>query len=96
MRTAGANKHAGAEGFEGVAGIVMGRCSMCHAAEPVYGNLMWPPKGVMLETEAQIASAARQIYVQSGISHARPPANLSYMEPDERAAIVAWFRGAES
>ena len=96
MLNPAANKYAAAEGFEDVAGIVMGRCSMCHAAEPVYGNLMWPPKGVMLETEAQIASAARQIYVQSGISHAMPPANLSYMEPDERAAIVAWFRGAES
>jgi uncharacterized membrane protein len=32
--------------------------------------------------------------MQSGISHAMPPANLSYMEPQERAAIIEWFRNA--
>jgi uncharacterized membrane protein len=49
---------------------------------------------VVLETPAQIAHEARRIYMQSGQSHAMPPANLSYMEPAERAAIVEWFRSA--
>ena len=72
----------------------MGRCSMCHAAEPVWEGLHWPPKGVRMETEYQIANAAKQIYLQSGLTHAMPPANLSYMEPEERAQIVAWYRAA--
>lgn len=93
--TRAGERYAAAEGFEEVTGIVMGRCSMCHAAEPVFGTLMWPPKGVMLETEVQIAEQAREIYLQSGVTHAMPPANLSYMEPAERAAIVAWFKAAE-
>lgn len=93
--TPAAEKFAAAEGFETVHDIVLGRCSMCHAAEPAYGNLMWPPKGVMLETPQQIAAQARAIFLQSGVTHAMPPANVSYMEVSERAQIVAWFRGAE-
>jgi uncharacterized membrane protein len=86
--------YASADGFEDVVGIVQGRCSMCHAAEPAWEGMLWPPKGVVLETEAQIAQEARRIYLQSGITHAMPPGNLSWMEPAERAAIVRWFRGA--
>ncbi len=84
--------YASAPGFEDVVGIVQGRCSMCHAAEPGWEGIHWPPKGVVLETEAQIAREAKRIYLQSGVSHAMPPGNLSYMEPEERAAIVRWFR----
>jgi uncharacterized membrane protein len=86
--------YASADGFEDVVGIVQGRCSMCHAAEPGWDGIAWPPKGVVLETEGQIAHEARRIYLQAGVSHAMPPGNLSYMEPEERAAIVRWFRGA--
>ena len=91
---AAAQVYAGAAGFEDVVGIVQGRCSMCHAAEPVWEGLHWPPKGVVLETEAQIAHEARRIAMQAGWSHAMPPGNLSYMEPEERQAIVDWFRAA--
>ena len=87
-------KHASAAGFDDVVGIVQGRCSMCHAAEPSWSGMLWPPKGVVLETETQIAHEARRIYLQSGVSHAMPPGNLSYMEPDERLAIIRWFRAA--
>jgi uncharacterized membrane protein len=85
-------RHASAAGFDDVVSIVQGRCSMCHAAEPAWEGMHWPPKGVVLETPAQIAQEARRIYLQSGISHAMPPGNLSYMEPEERLAIIRWFR----
>jgi uncharacterized membrane protein len=87
-------RFAEAEGFDRVQDIVLGRCSMCHAEEPVWEGLHWAPKGVRLETEHQIASAAREIYLQSGLTHAMPPANLSYMQAEERAEIVAWYRAA--
>ena len=90
-----AERYAASQGFEDVQQIVMGRCSMCHAAEPVWDGLHWPPKGVMLETPAQIAHHARAIYFQAGISHAMPPGNLTYIEPEERAQIVAWFNAAD-
>lgn len=85
-------KFAQMDGFSDVQDIVLGRCSMCHAAEPVWEGLHWPPKGVRLETTYQIVRQAREIYLQAGVSHAMPPANLSYMEAEERALIVAWYR----
>jgi uncharacterized membrane protein len=87
-------RFAEAEGFDAVHDIVLGRCSMCHAAEPVWDGLLWPPKGIRLETEHQIALQARAIYLQAGVSHAMPPANLSYIEDEERAQIVAWYQAA--
>jgi uncharacterized membrane protein len=79
--------------FEEVRDIVLGRCSMCHAEAPAWPGLAAAPGGVALETDAQIAAHARQIYLQAGISEAMPPANLSWMEEAERDAIVAWYRG---
>ena len=87
-------KFAEAEGFDEVQDIVLGRCSMCHAEEPGWDGMLWPPKGVRLETAAQIAGAAQLIYLQAGLSVAMPPANVSFMELEERAKIVDWYRGA--
>jgi uncharacterized membrane protein len=89
-------RFAEAQGFEAVEEIMLSRCSMCHAAEPVWAGLHWPPKGVMLETEEQIARHARAIYLQSGLSHAMPPANITYTSDAERAQIIAWYRDAIS
>lgn len=88
-----AQRMVAAAGFEDVSDIVLGRCSMCHSATPAWEGMLWPPKGVMLETEAQIALRAREIYLQAGRSHAMPPANITYMSDEERQQIVAWFEG---
>jgi uncharacterized membrane protein len=93
---AGLVQFAQAEGWEDVHDIVMGRCSMCHAAEPFYEGVLWAPKGVRLDTEAEIIRNARAVYLQAGLSHAMPPANLSYIEDEERAAIVKWYEAATS
>ncbi|MGP9804228.1 urate hydroxylase PuuD [Paracoccus sp. NSM] len=85
-------RFAHAPGFDAVTQTVIGRCSMCHAREPVWDGIRVPPKGVVLETPADIARAAREIYVQSGLTDAMPPANLTDMQPDERAQIMGWFR----
>ena len=85
-------RYASATGFDDVVSIVQGRCSMCHAAEPGWEGIHYAPKNVILETPAQIASEAKRIYLQSGLTHAMPPANLSYMEPQEREAIILWFQ----
>ncbi|WP_171210985.1 urate hydroxylase PuuD [Ruegeria sp. HKCCA5426] len=89
-------KFAAAEGFEEAHDVVLGRCSMCHAREPVWEGIQWAPKGVLLETEGDIARNAKQIYLQSGVSHAMPPANVTYMEPEDREAIIRWFRNVGS
>jgi uncharacterized membrane protein len=89
-----AERFAAAQGFAEVQDIVLGRCSMCHAREPGYDGIHWPPKGVILETPDQIAREARRIYLQAGLTNAMPPANVSFIEPEERARIVAWYRSA--
>ncbi len=78
--------------FEDVSDIVLGRCAMCHAQEPVWEGILWPPKGVRLETPADVAAHARAIYVQSAVTHAMPPANVSYMEEEERRILRDWYR----
>jgi len=85
-----------AEGFQAVAETVQGRCSMCHAAEPVWEGMIVAPKGVILETPAQIAANAYQIYVQTGASHAMPPGNLTNISIAERQQIVKWYKTATS
>jgi uncharacterized membrane protein len=80
--------------FGQVRDTVLGRCSMCHAAEPVWEGIARAPKDVKLETDAEIALHAREIYLQSGRSHAMPPGNLTEVTPEERALIVAWYESA--
>lgn len=89
-------RFAAAEGFAEAREIVLGRCSMCHAVEPVWDGIRRAPKGVVLETDADIARHAREIYLQAGVSHAMPPGNLTWIEPEERAQIVRWYRAGAS
>ena len=87
-------KFASATGFQNVAQTIQGRCSMCHAAEPLWEGMIAAPKGVKLETEAQIAAHAYQIYIHSGASHAMPPGNLTHITGAERRQIVDWYKAA--
>jgi len=54
--------------FADVRDTVENRCAMCHAAEPLWDGIGVAPKGVVLETDAQIAARAVQIYLQAGRS----------------------------
>ena len=83
---------ASAAGFEDVVITVQGRCSMCHATEPGWEGIAVAPKNVRLETENDILTHAKAIFLQAGVTHAMPPANVSYMEPEERQLIVSWYK----
>ncbi|WP_420860446.1 urate hydroxylase PuuD [Algirhabdus cladophorae] len=90
--TAYEQKYASAAGFDAAYDAVIGNCSMCHAREPVWGNMLWAPKGVHLETPGDVARNADQIYLQAGLSHAMPPPNAIQMDQAARETIVAWVR----
>ncbi|MEM1352077.1 MAG: urate hydroxylase PuuD [Pseudomonadota bacterium] len=92
--TAQEERYATANGFAEAYDVVVGHCSMCHAREPVWGNMQWAPNGVYLETKADVARQADEIYLQAGISHAMPPPFAVQMEPEARARIVAWVKSA--
>ena len=74
-----------------VVDIVIGRCSMCHAAEPAWPGIPIAPKGVRLDTPEYIARAAPAIRMQAVSSHAMPPNNITRMEPEERRVLATWL-----
>lgn len=82
------------EHFPAVRDTVMGRCAMCHSEQPGYAGIHSPPKNVVLDSDADIAAHAREIYLQAGRSHAMPPGNVSGMTEEERRLITAWFEEA--
>jgi uncharacterized membrane protein len=71
--------------------IVVARCSMCHAAEPVWEGIGIAPKAVRLDTEAAIARQADAIRVQAVLTHAMPPNNITEMTSQERQKVAAWL-----
>ncbi len=83
-----------AKGFDDVSDIIISRCSMCHAREPVWDGMINAPKGVFLETDHDIVRGAKEIYIQAGVSHAMPPANITNLANEDRIKIVKWFRAA--
>lgn len=75
--------------FEKVRDTVLGRCAMCHAKEPGWEGIIAPPKGVVLDTDRDIAAHAREIYLQAGRSHAMPPANVTGVSEEERQLLAS-------
>ena len=77
--------------FADVSAIVMSRCAMCHAAEPVWAGLAAPPKGVLLDTDEHIRLHAPLIAAAAVRSDAMPPGNITEMTPDERLTLASWL-----
>ena len=92
--TAYEERYASADGFDDAYNTVIGNCSMCHSREPVWNNMQWAPKGVLLETTGDVARHARQIYLHAGVSHAMPPPNAIQMDNESRDIIIAWYQAA--
>jgi len=81
-----------AASFQSASLAVQTRCAMCHTAEPVWPGVNQAPKNVILDNDNAIANHAKDIAMQAGYAHAMPPGNVTGMTPEERAAIVAWYR----
>ena len=75
--------------------IISARCTMCHAREPLWDGFLHPPKGFVVENKEDIKRYARQVYVQSALSKAMPPNNISYMEDIERFTIQYWYENTQ-
>ncbi len=94
VASAAAQRFLASTHFTAARDVILGRCSMCHTAEPVYEGVLQAPKNVHLDSDAAIANHAEQVAMQAGFSHAMPPGNVTEMTPAERALIVEWFREA--
>lgn len=73
--------------------IILTRCAMCHAREPIWAGIAMPPKGIVLETPDQIVRAAHEIRLQTVLTAAMPPHNVTQMTQDERNVLAAWIAG---
>jgi uncharacterized membrane protein len=75
--------------FTEVQAIVAARCANCHAARPSFEGIAAAPKGVIMETPAQIrrwaASMRQQVQTE-----AMPPGNMTEITAEERAKLIAW------
>ncbi len=89
-------KFASAYGFDKAYETVIGNCSMCHAREPTWEGIRWPPKNVVLETKSDVARYAEQIYLHAGLSRAMPPPNSFVMDDAARDVIASWVRSARN
>ena len=67
--------------------IIVSKCSMCHAKEPLWENMKNAPKLVNLETPTDIINNIDNIYKQSVLSYAMPPGDISFLEENERSLI---------
>jgi uncharacterized membrane protein len=83
--------------FADVEGVVLSRCSMCHAALPLWPGIGVAPKNVILDSSEMIRLHAREIYLQAAATDAMPPANVTELLPEERGMIAAWYEaGAQA
>ena len=88
-------KRAGAPAtFAEAESIVISRCSMCHAAQPVWEGIGSPPKGVLLDDAARIRLHRTSIALNSVLSTAMPPGNVTEMTGEERAVLARWVASA--
>ncbi|KAA0682144.1 urate hydroxylase PuuD [Azospirillum brasilense] len=76
--------------FAQVEEVVLSRCSMCHAAQPVWEGIGVAPRGVMLDSAEAISRHASQIRTWAALSDAMPPGNVTGITPEERRLLAAW------
>ena len=67
--------------------VIITKCSMCHAREPLWDNMKSAPKLILLETQQDIIKNINSIYKQSVVSFAMPPGNITFLELAERENI---------
>lgn len=71
--------------------IVSKHCTGCHATRPTVAGFSAPPKGVVLESLADVQKYTQQVYAQSVTSQAMPPGNMTQMTAGERAILGRWL-----
>ncbi|MEP5699994.1 MAG: urate hydroxylase PuuD, partial [Sneathiella sp.] len=77
--------------FSQVEQIIQDRCASCHAAKPTSEDFETPPKGVKLETMAQIIREQTRIRQQTVDTDAMPLGNITEMTEEERKMLGRWI-----
>jgi uncharacterized membrane protein len=72
--------------------VIQQRCVPCHSAHPTQPGVGSAPKGVHLDTRAEIESQAQAIEEQAVVLKAMPLANVTHMTQAERDLLARWLR----
>jgi uncharacterized membrane protein len=77
--------------FVQVATVVKQRCATCHSAQPTDESFSTAPKGLVLDTPAQIKAKSAAIEEQAVDTKAMPLGNATGMSDEERALLGRWI-----
>ncbi len=88
----GVSNSADAVDIETIHGIVVSRCSSCHASVPSQAGFASAPKGIVFESQDDVVRQAVAIYQQTVITKAMPIGNLTGITEKERNTIGQWFQ----
>jgi uncharacterized membrane protein len=78
--------------FATVQRIVERRCASCHSQNPTSSDFSAPPKGIALDTPAQIRAQARAIERQAVELRTMPLGNVTSMTDGERDVLGRWIK----
>ena len=67
--------------------IIVSKCAMCHAKEPLWENMQHSPKLVNLENVNDLIKNIEGVYSQAVMSYAMPPGNITVLENSERKIL---------
>jgi len=71
--------------------IVLSRCSMGHAAQPVWAGIAAAPGVIMFDAPERIHRQALLIAIYAARSNAKSPGNVTEMTGEERGTLAAWI-----
>ena len=78
--------------FAAVQDIIISRCSMCHAEEPVWATKSLPREAASSSTTpSRFIRNASLIELAAVRSTAMPPGNVTEMTDEERQLIASWW-----
>ena len=82
--------------YQEVHAVFSSRCLQCHSSHPTDDIFKEPPKGLILETEAQTLAILDKLEQHVVIAKTMPLANKTGMTEDERALVAAWIKAINS
>jgi uncharacterized membrane protein len=71
--------------------VIQKRCAVCHSADAADRTFGPAPAGVAFDTPAQIRARIERIRARAVETQTMPPANKTFMTPEERALLGRWI-----
>ena len=74
--------------------VLVQRCVACHSVAPTFAGFSTAPLGIRYDTDEQIISDMRRIYINVAVTHFMPYGNRTAMTAAERELIRNWYTAA--